>query len=243
MRGALRGLRRPRYGAPVFYWFMKHVLARPIVFTLLRVRISGHRNIPRDGPVILASNHRSYIDSVILPLVMRRRAHFLTATEYFAGRGFGAWVRRNFLRATGMLPMDRAGGSASEASLRTALGMLAKGEVLVVYPEGSRSRDGKLHRGRTGVARLALAADAPVVPVGLRGTEDVMPTGGTGPRIRLAPVSITFGPALRLPATTDAPDAAALRSATDRIMAAIAELSGQEYEDTYSKNSGRTVAR
>jgi 1-acyl-sn-glycerol-3-phosphate acyltransferase len=227
----------------VFYWFMKHVLARPIVFTLLRVRITGHRNIPRTGPVILASNHRSYIDSVILPLVMRRRAHFLTATEYFAGRGFGAWARRNFLRGTGMLPMDRTGGSASEASLRTAGDMLAKGKLLVVYPEGSRSRDGKVHRGRTGVARLALAANATVVPVGLRGTEDVMPTGGNGPRIRLAPVSITFGKPVPLPAVTGAPDAAMLRSTTDRIMAAIAELSGQEYEDSYSKNSGRSVAR
>jgi 1-acyl-sn-glycerol-3-phosphate acyltransferase len=173
---------------------------------------------------------------------MRRRAHFLTATEYFAGRGFGAWARRRFLLATGMLPMDRSGGQASEDSLRTARAMLAKGKVLVVYPEGSRSRDGRLHRGRTGAARLALAADAPVVPVGLRGTEQVMPTGGGGRRIRLAPVAIAFGPPLRLPAA-EAPDAAALRSATDRIMAAIAELSGQEYVDTYSKGSSRSVSR
>jgi 1-acyl-sn-glycerol-3-phosphate acyltransferase len=226
----------------VFYWVMKHVFARPIVFLLLRVTVTGTRNIPRSGPVILASNHRSYIDSVILPLVVRRRCHFLTATEYFGGRGFGAWARRTFLRATGMLPMDRSGGQASEASLGTARAMLVKGKVLVVYPEGSRSRDGRLHRGRTGAARLALATDAPVVPVGLRGTEDVMPTRGSGPRIRLAPVAIAFGPAILLPATA-APDTADLRSATDRIMAAIGELSGQEYEDTYSSGSSRRVSR
>jgi 1-acyl-sn-glycerol-3-phosphate acyltransferase len=221
---------------------MKHLIARPVVFLLLRLTVTGTRNIPRSGPVILASNHRSYIDSVILPLVIRRRCHFLTATEYFAGRGFGAWVRRRFLLATGMLPMDRSGGQASEASLSTARTMLARGKVLVVYPEGSRSRDGKLHRGRTGAARLALATDAPVVPVGLRGTENVMPTGGTGPRIRLAPVAISFGAPIRLPAVGPTADAAALRSATDRIMAAIAELSGQEYADSYSRGSSPSTS-
>src|SRR5919202_1103508 len=153
---------------------MKHVLARPIVFTLLRVRISGTRHIPRSGPVILASNHRSYFDSVVLPLVLRRRVHFLTATEYF-------------------------GGQASDASLQIALGMLAKGKLLAIYPEGSRSRDGRLHRGRTGVARLAYAANAVVVPVGIRGTDDVLPNGGPGPRVRLAPVRIAFGPPVPLP--------------------------------------------
>jgi 1-acyl-sn-glycerol-3-phosphate acyltransferase len=226
----------------VFYWFMKHVLARPIVFTLLRVRVSGTRNIPRTGPVLLASNHRSYFDSVVLPLVVRRRCHFLTATEYFGGRGFGAWVRRRFLLATGMLPIDRSGGKASEASLRTALAKLAEGRMIVVYPEGSRSRDGKLHRGRTGVARLAAASGAPVVPVGLRGTDDVLPNGGPGPRVRLAPVHIAFGAPIRIAAAGTTLDSAAQRAATDRIMAAIARLSGQEYVPTYSKSPGRSAA-
>lgn len=223
----------------MFYWFMKHVLARPIVFTLLRVRITGRRNIPTTGPVLLAANHRSYFDSIVLPLVMKRRCHFLTATEYFAGRGFGAWARRRFLLGTGMLPIDRSGGSASEASLRTALEKLAEGRLLVVYPEGSRSRDGKLHRGRTGIARLAAASGAPVVPVGLRGTDDVLPNGGPGPKVRLAPVSIAFGRPIHVADKGTSLDSKAQRAATDRIMAAIAGLSGQEYVPTYSKSPAR----
>jgi 1-acyl-sn-glycerol-3-phosphate acyltransferase len=139
-----------------------------------------------------------------------------------------------------MLPMDRSGGRASDASLQTAAGMLARGALLAIYPEGSRSRDGRLHRGRTGVARLAMAAGATVVPVGLRGTDDVLPNGGPGPRIRLAPVSIAFGPAVPMPDAGASPDSATLRAATDRIMSAIAELSGQEYVDSYTVSPTRS---
>lgn len=219
----------------MFYWFMKVVVAGPVIWVLLRPRVAGRSNIPRRGAVILASNHLSFVDPVILPLVIRRRVRFLAASNYFAGRGFGAWARRRFLLATGMLPIDRSGGSASEASLRTGAAVLERGAMLGVYPEGSRSRDGRLHRGRTGIARLALTSGAIVVPVAMIGTDEVIPVDSRRIRPRIRRIGVRFGRPLdfRMFAGRES-EGPVLRQVTDRITAAIAEISGQEYVDTYT---------
>ncbi|MDQ1530906.1 MAG: 1-acyl-sn-glycerol-3-phosphate acyltransferase [Microbacteriaceae bacterium] len=223
----------------MFYWVMKHLIAGPVLKTLLRPRVHGRAHIPRTGPVIVASNHLSFIDPVILPLVMRRRIAFLAASNYFAGRGVAAWVRGRFLRATGMIPIDRSGGKASQASLVAGRAVLDRGAVLGIYPEGSRSRDGKLHRGRTGVARLALESGAVVVPAAMIGTDRVIPVGSRSILPRIRRIAITFGPPLDFSAEAgNQGDLAVLRTVTDRIMEAIREVSGQEYVDSYS--SGRS---
>ena len=218
----------------MFYWVMKHLIAGPLLRALFRPRLTGVANIPRTGPVILASNHLSFIDPVILPLVIRRRIHFLTASNYFAGRGFSGWVLKRFLLATGMLPIDRSGGRASEASLATGLGVLARGEVLGIYPEGSRSRDGKLHRGRTGIARTILKARAPVVPVAMIGTDAVIPVDGSSNWPRIRRIGITFGMPLDFSEYADGTDdGSVLRAITDTVMQSIHALSEQEYVDSY----------
>ena len=219
----------------LFYWFLKYAIAGPLIHLLFRPTITGARNIPRTGPVILASNHLSFIDSVILPLVIRRRISFLAASNYFAGRGFGAWALRRFLLATGMIPLDRSGGKASEASLQTGLTHLAAGGMLGIYPEGSRSPDGRMHRGRTGVARMLLEGHVPVVPVAMFGTDKVMAVGTK--RIRFVRVAVTFGKPLDFSRFEGQEgDRDTLRAITDEIMDNIRALSGQEYVDAYSSS-------
>jgi 1-acyl-sn-glycerol-3-phosphate acyltransferase len=219
----------------MFYWVMKHLVAGPLLRAVFRPRLVGRHHIPRTGPVILASNHLSFLDPVILPLVIRRRIAFLAASNYFAGRGFAAWARKRFLLATGMIPIDRSGGAASEASLRAGLAVLSRGAVLGIYPEGSRSRDGKLHRGRTGIARLVLEAGVPVVPVAMIGTDEVLPAGRSSLIPRIRRIGITFGAPIDFSGYRErALDHAALRAVTDEIVTAIGRLSGQEYVDSYS---------
>jgi len=219
----------------MFYWFMKTIVAGPLLRTLFRPRLEGVENIPKSGPVILASNHLSFIDSVILPLVIRRRIYFLAASTYFEGKGLGKWAVARFLRATGMIPIDRSGGKASEASLKAGMSVLSKGHVLGIYPEGGRSRDGKAHRGRTGVARMAFESGAPVVPVAMIDTDKVLSeTGG----VKIHRIGISFGPPLDF-SEFDGKDRdhATLRIMTDRIMDAVVAMSGQEYVDEYGKPS------
>ncbi|NEM90310.1 lysophospholipid acyltransferase family protein [Galbitalea soli] len=224
----------------MFYWIMKYLIAGPLLRVLFRPRVIGESNIPRTGPVIVASNHLSFIDSVILPLNMRRRIYFLAASNYFSGRSPGAWVLKRFLLATGMIPLDRSGGKASEASLRAGLAVLQKGNVLGIYPEGSRSPDGRMHRGRTGIARMVLESGAVVVPVAMSETDRVMPVGGKG--IRFLSVGLTFGEPLNFDSyRLGEADHETLRVITDQIMEAIRALSGQEYVDAYS--SSRKAAR
>ena len=221
----------------MFYWFMKTIVAGPLLRTLFRPRLEGVENIPKSGPVILASNHLSFIDSVILPLVIKRRIYFLAASTYFEGRGLGKWAVARFLRATGMIPIDRSGGKASEASLKAGMSVLDKGDVLGIYPEGGRSRDGRAHRGRTGVARMALESGAPVVPVAMIDTDKVM-SEGKGVKIRR--IGISFGPPLDFSEFAgQKQDHAILRVMTDRIMDAVVAMSGQEYVDEYGKPSSK----
>jgi len=221
----------------MFYWFMKTIVAGPLLRTLFRPRLEGVENIPKSGPVILASNHLSFIDSVILPLVIRRRIYFLAASTYFEGKGLGKWAVARFLRATGMIPIDRSGGKASEASLKAGMSVLTKGHVLGIYPEGGRSRDGRAHRGRTGVARLAFESGAPVVPVAMIDTDKVLSESG-GVKIRR--IGISFGPPLDFSEFEGKDrDHVTLRIMTDRIMDAVVSMSGQEYVDEYGKPSSK----
>lgn len=219
----------------MFYWFMKNLIVGPIVRTAFRPWITGEENIPRHGGVILASNHLSFIDSIFLPLVIERRVTFLAKSDYYTARGIKGWAIKNFLKAAGMLPIDRSGGKASEASLRTGLGVLGRGEVLGIYPEGTRSPDGKLYRGRTGVARMVLEAGVPVVPVAMIDTEKVMPIGKRLPKVRR--VGVIIGEPLDFSRFEGMEgDRFILRSITDEIMYELSHLSDQEYVDVYASS-------
>lgn len=219
----------------MFYWFMKNLIAGPILKTVFRPWITGLDNIPKSGGAILASNHLSFIDSVFLPLVIDRRIYFLAKSDYFVGRGLKGWAIKNFLMGTGMLPIDRSGGKASEASLNTGLKVLAHGDVLGIYPEGTRSPDGKLYRGRTGVARMILEAQVPVVPVAMVDTEKVMPIGSKLPKVRR--IGIIFGEPLDFSRFEGMEgDRFILRSITDEIIYELSRISGQEYVDVYASS-------
>jgi 1-acyl-sn-glycerol-3-phosphate acyltransferase len=217
----------------LFYWFMKNLIVGPLLLSAFRPWVRGLENVPKNGAVILASNHLSFIDSVFLPLVMERPMVFLAKSEYFTGKGFKGWITRLFFNGAGMLPIDRSGGKASEASLNTGLRVLAEGKVLGIYPEGTRSPDGRMYRGRTGVARMILEAHVPVVPVAMIDTEKVMPIGSKLPKVRR--VGVVFGEPLDFSRFEGLEgDRFILRSITDEIMYELSRLSGQEYADVYA---------
>lgn len=219
----------------MFYWFMKNLIAGPLLRTVFRPWVTGHSNIPRSGGVIMASNHLSFIDSVFLPLMIDRQISFLAKSDYYTARGFKGWAIKSFLKAAGMIPIDRSGGKASEASLQTGLGVLARGEVLGIYPEGTRSPDGKLYRGRTGVARMILEGNVPVVPVAMIDTEKVMPAGRRIPKVRR--IGIVIGKPLDFSRFQGMEgDRFILRSITDEIMYELSRLSSQEYVDVYASS-------
>jgi 1-acyl-sn-glycerol-3-phosphate acyltransferase len=210
----------------VFYLLARFVL-RPLFFLAFRPTVTGRENVPLTGPVILASNHLSFIDSIAIPLVAPRKVGYLAKAEYWQGSGFVGWLQRALFTALGALPVERGTHRAAQAALDTALGVLRTGGAFGIYPEGTRSRDGRLARGKTGVAWLALTADCPVVPVAVRGTDRVQPIGASWPRPHR--VSITFGTPLTFPEQRgQAGRGQARRVVTDRVMEAIAELSGQE---------------
>ena len=219
----------------MFYWFMKNLVAGPLLKTVFRPWVTGLDNIPKTGGVILASNHLSFIDSIFLPLLIDRRIYFLAKSDYFVGKDLKGWLIKHFLLGTGMLPIDRSGGKASEASLNTGLGVLAKGDVLGIYPEGTRSPDARLYRGRTGVARMILEAHVPVVPVAMVDTEKVMPIGSKIPKVRR--IGIMFGDPLDFSRFEGLEgDRFILRSITDEIMYELNRISGQEYVDVYASS-------
>jgi len=210
----------------VFY-VIAHFVIRPIFWALFRPRVTGREHVPSTGPVILASNHLSFIDSIAIPIVAPRRVTYLAKAEYFTAPGIGGWLSKALFSALGALPVERGTQRAAQAALDPALGVLDGGGAFGIYPEGTRSRDGRLARGKTGVAWLALTADCPVVPVAVAGTDRVQPIGARWPR--LARVSVTFGEPLAFPEHRgEAGKGRARREVTDRIMTAIAELSGQE---------------
>jgi 1-acyl-sn-glycerol-3-phosphate acyltransferase len=205
----------------MLYWFLKTLIATPLVLSVFRPWVRGAEHVPESGAVIFASNHLSFVDSIFLPIALDRRISFLAKSEFFT--------------ATGQLSIDRSGGKASEASLATGLSVLRRGEQLGIYPEGTRSPDGRLYRGRTGVARMILEGHVPVIPVAMIDTEHVMKTGTKIPKIRR--VGIVFGEPLDFSRFDGMEgDRFILRSITDEIMYELNALSGQEYADVYASS-------
>ncbi|MFE7199858.1 lysophospholipid acyltransferase family protein [Pseudonocardia alni] len=220
--------------------FIRYVLA-PLVRLVWRPRVRGADRIPATGPVILAANHRAAVDTAFIPLVAPRKVAFLGKAEYFTGRGLRGRLMAAFLGALGYIPVDRSNARAGLAALAAGREVLERGGAFGIYPEGTRSLDGKLHRGHTGVASLALSTGAVVVPVGLIGTERVQPVGRLIPR--LARVEICFGRPLEFSRYEGLEGAPAIRRAvTDEIMDAIADLSGQIYVDSYHRRPDDSAA-
>ena len=208
----------------------------PLAKAVWRPTVEGLEHVPRTGGVLLASNHRSFVDSVVIPVVVPRKVVFLAKSDYFEGNGVRGAAQRAWFEGLGMLPVDRDDTRAAIASLDVALEVLGRGEAFGIYPEGTRSRDGRLYRGRTGVAHLALTAGVPVVPVGLVGTEELQPVGARLPR--LVPVTVRFGAPIEVADRWDGvPLGRARRELTDEVMAAIAALSGQEQAGHYNERA------
>ncbi|MFB2571731.1 lysophospholipid acyltransferase family protein [Micrococcus sp. IITD107] len=224
----------------MFYWFAKTFVVAPVTQLLFRPWVKGLDNIPEQGGAILASNHLSVSDSIFMPAQLSRQVHFLAKKEYFTGTGVKGALTRKFFEATNQLPMDRSGGTASLASLQSGLEVLQEGGLLGIYPEGTRSPDGRLYRGKLGVAKLALAAQVPVIPIAMIGTDKVQPIGRTIPNIRR--VGMIFGQPLDFSEHYGKlGDRFVERQVTDQVMEAIRRLSGQEYVDVYAatvKNGG-----
>ncbi|MGI8614161.1 MAG: lysophospholipid acyltransferase family protein [Nocardioidaceae bacterium] len=217
----------------MFYWMLKWVFIGPLLKTVFRPEADGSSSVPPAGPAILACNHLSYVDWLFMPLALPRRVTFVAKAEYFEGRGFKGWAQRTFFAGAGQVPIDRSGGRASEAAITSGLNVLAKGELFGIFPEGTRSHDGRLYRGRTGVARMALEAKVPVIPTAVLRTDVVAPPGKIyGKRVR--PV-VRFGKPLDFSRYEGMEgDRYILRAITDEIMYEIMRLSGQEYVDVYA---------
>ncbi len=225
----------------MFYWLLKRFLLGPLLRVFFRPWVQGLDHVPATGPVILASNHLSFSDSIFLPLVLPRRVTFIAKSEYFTGRGVKGRLTAAFMRLAAQLPMDRSGGKASEGALRAGLKVLGRGELLGIYPEGTRSPDGRLYRGKTGIARLALEARCPVVPVAMIDTERVQPPGKLVPTI--GRVGVRLGRPLDFSRYEGLEgDRFVLRSITDEIVYELMLLSGQEYVDVYAASMKDTIA-
>ena len=213
-----------------------HAVVTPVSKLIWRPTVTGLENVPLSGPVILASNHLSFADSLVIPIVAPRKVAFLAKSDYFTGTGLKGTASRLWFEGLGMLPVDRDDSKAALASLDTALEVLGRGEAFGIYPEGTRSRDGRLYRGRTGVAHLALTAGARVVPVGLVGTEKLQPVGARLPKV--VPVTVTFGKPIEVAGRYDGvPLGKARRELTDEIMRAIQALTGQEEAGIYNERA------
>jgi 1-acyl-sn-glycerol-3-phosphate acyltransferase len=215
------------------YFILKNFFLGPILRFIFRPWVRGVENVPTSGAAILASNHLSFSDSIFLPLQCQRPVVFLAKSEYFTGKGIKGALVRWFFKATGQLPIDRSGGKASEAALNTGLGVLEQGQLLGIYPEGTRSPDGRLYRGRTGIARMVLEAKVPVIPVAMIDTEKVQPIGKRLPRVRR--VGVVYGKPLDFSRFDGMEgDRIVLRAVTDEIMYELMKISGQEYVDQYA---------
>jgi 1-acyl-sn-glycerol-3-phosphate acyltransferase len=217
----------------VFYWLLKWVLIGPLLRMVFRPYTEGAENVPEEGPAILASNHLSYADWLFMPLTLTRRVTFVAKAEYFTGKGLKGWLQRSFFSGSGQVPIDRSGANAAAGAMLAAKKVLGNGELFGIYPEGTRSHDGKLYRGKTGVARLALETKVPVIPVAVVGTDVVAPPGKkfgsfTRPVVRFGkPLDFSRYEGLEN-------DRYILRSITDEIMYEIMRLSEQEYVDMYA---------
>ena len=217
----------------MFYWFLKLIALGPLLRIIFRPQATGLENVPKSGPAILASNHLSYADWLFMPLTLPRRVSFVAKAEYFESPGLKGWLQKLFFSGSGQIPIDRSGADAAQGALISAKGVLAKGELFGIYPEGTRSHDGKLYRGKTGVARLTLETGVPVVPCAVVGTDVVAPPGKkfgsfTRPIVKYGePLDFSRYEGMEN-------DRFILRSITDEIMYEIMRLSGQEYVDMYA---------
>ena len=220
----------------MFYWFLKWIALGPVLRLVFRPEVEGVENVPAEGPAIIASNHLSYADWLFMPLAVPRRVSFVAKAEYFNGRGLRGWLKKTFFSGAGQIPIDRSGADAAAGALMSAKRVLDDGELFGIYPEGTRSHDGRLYRGKTGVARLALETGAPVVPVAVVGTDVVAPPGKkfgsfTRPVVRFGrPLDFSRYAGMEN-------DRFILRSITDEIMYEIMRLSGQEYVDMYASKA------
>lgn len=220
----------------MFYWFLKFIALGPLLRVVFRPRAEGLDNVPAQGAAILASNHLSYADWLFMPLVLTRRVSYVAKAEYFTGTGVKGRLQRTFFSGSGQIPIDRSGANAAEGALISAKGVLDRGELFGIFPEGTRSHDGRLYRGKTGVARLALETGVPVVPVAVIGTDTVAPPGKKFGR--LVRPTVRFGEPLDFSRYEGmAGDRYILRSVTDEIMYAIMRLSEQEYVDVYASRA------
>ncbi|MFF1477947.1 lysophospholipid acyltransferase family protein [Streptomyces sp. NPDC058301] len=217
----------------MLYYVLKYALLGPLLRLLFRPRIEGLEHVPDDGPAIVAGNHLSFSDHFLMPVMLKRRITFLAKQEYFTGPGIKGRLTAAFFRAVGQIPVDRSGKEAGQAAIREGLGVLSKDELLGIYPEGTRSHDGRLYKGKVGVAVMAIRAGVPVIPCAMVGTFEIQPPGQVMPKIRR--VTIRFGEPLDFSRYAGMEnEKAVLRAATDELMYKILELSGQEYVDRYA---------
>lgn len=220
--------------------FFARAFFAPVARLVFRPRIIGKKNVPATGAVLIASNHLSFLDSVVVTLVAPRSISFLAKAEYFTGTGFKGWLSRAFFTGIGAIPVERGAGHAAQDALDSGLGVLRDGGAFAIYPEGTRSRDGRLYRGRTGVAWLALTAGAVVIPVALTGTEKLQPAGSK--RVRVARITVEFGVPMDLSPHGPATSGRARRTSTDDVMEAIQAMSGQEFAHEYNEPPPANVA-
>jgi len=219
--------------------FVSRAVLAPLVRVVWRPRVIGRRNVPKRGAVVLASNHLSFMDSVVITLMAPREVSFLAKNAYFTGSGLTGRLRRAFFTGIGAIGVERGAGSAAQHALDLGLERLTADEAFAIYPEGTRSLDGRLYKGRTGVAWLALTSGAPVVPVALTGTQELQPAGSRLPRLHR--FTVEFGEPIDLSHHGEAKSGRARRHATDEVMAAIARLSGQEEAGTYNEPPNPSV--
>jgi 1-acyl-sn-glycerol-3-phosphate acyltransferase len=226
----------------VFYWFLKTVVIGPILKLLFRPWVEGAEHVPAHGAAILASNHLSFSDSIFLPIVLSRRITFPAKMEYFTGSGVKGRLTAWFFKGVGQIPIDRSGGRASEAAISSGLKVLRREELFGIYPEGTRSPDGRLYKGKTGIARMALEAGCPVIPVAMIGTDKAQPTGQKLPNIMR--IGVRIGAPLDFSRYEGMEnDRFVLRSITDEIMYELMLLSGQEYVDVYATSLKKNVIK
>ncbi len=218
----------------MLYHLLKYVILGPWLRLIFRPQVEGRDNVPAEGPAIIASNHLSFSDSIFMPLMVRRKVTFVAKAEYFTGRGIKGFLTKMFFVGTGTIPVDRSGGRAAQAAIDTGLRILREGKLFGIYPEGTRSPDGRLYRGKTGVARLALDSSAPVIPVVMLNSDEIQPLGRKLPRIKR--VRIRFGRPIDFARYKGmAGDRFIERAVTDEIMYELMELSGREYVDVYAQ--------
>ncbi|MEU6094954.1 lysophospholipid acyltransferase family protein [Streptomyces sp. NPDC047079] len=217
----------------MLYYVLKYVLLGPVLRLLFRPRAEGLEHVPAKGAAIVAGNHLSFVDPLLMPAILKRRITFLAKAEYFTAPGLTGRLTACVLRGAGQISVDRSGRAAGQAAIREGLGVLAKGELLAIYPEGTRSPDGRLYKGKVGVAVMTLCAQVPVIPCAMVGTSEIWPPGHVLPRIR--PVEIRFGEPLDFSRFAGMEHhKTVLRAVTDEITYAILRLSGQEYVDRYA---------